>query len=206
MRLFLLFCGRILGLIYPYRLHSKISSLMEWLYTGYRSRGFRYWGHNSKMGFKMHIYGQDKIVVLNNVFIGGGTALTAFCNDGDVGRVRIKIGDDCMIGNDCHITALCGIAIGNGLRTGKSILISDNSHGNPSDMEHLSMQPNSRPLYSKGPIVIGKNVWIGEKAVILGNVSIGDGAIIGANTVVTHDIPPYSVAVGCPAKVIKTLC
>lgn len=65
------------------------------------------------------------------------------------------------------------------------------------------MHPNVRPLYSKGPIVIGNNVWIGEKVAVLGGVKIGDGAIIGANAVVTHDVPPYSIAVGCPAKIIK---
>ena len=64
------------------------------------------------------------------------------------------------------------------------------------------MKPDNRPLYSKGQIKIGDNVWIGEKAAIMGGVSIGDGAVIGANTVVTHDVPAYSIAVGCPAKII----
>ena len=62
-----------------------------------------------------------------------------------------------------------------------------------------------RRLHSKGPIIIEDNVWIGENACILENVRIGKCSIIGANAVVTHDIPPYSVAVGVPAKVIKTI-
>ena len=58
--------------------------------------------------------------------------------------------------------------------------------------------------YTK-PISIGNHVWICAKATILKGVTIGDGAIIGANSVVTHDVPAYSVAVGVPAKVIKSL-
>ena len=52
-------------------------------------------------------------------------------------------------------------------------------------------------------VVIGENVWIGDKATILPGVSIGDGAVIGANAVVTKDVPPYSVVVGNPAKIIN---
>lgn len=107
-----------------------------------------------------------------------------------------------MFGDDNHITAACGIQIGKNLRTGKSVLISDNSHGNPAILSQRSIAPNDRPLYCKGPIVIGDNVWIGERAAILGGVTIGDGAIIGVNAVVTHDVPAYATAVGCPARII----
>jgi acetyltransferase-like isoleucine patch superfamily enzyme len=60
-----------------------------------------------------------------------------------------------------------------------------------------------RPLISKGEVVIGDNVWIGEGAMILPNVHIGEHAIIAANSVVTKDIPAYSIAAGVPAKIIK---
>ena len=60
-----------------------------------------------------------------------------------------------------------------------------------------------RPTTSKGRVVIGNNVWIGDKATILPGVTIGDGAIIAANAVVTKDVPQYSVVGGNPAKVIK---
>lgn len=200
--LFLIF-GRIFGTVYPYSLHLRLLGIMQWFYTGYCTSGFKHWGHNSKTGFRMRICGQDKIVVRNNVYIGSGTSLTAFCNDGDNERTKITIGSGCMIGADCHITAINGITIGDGLLTGKSVLISDNSHGNPSDYRQLSLPPYSRTLHSKGTITIGNNVWIGEKAAILGGVTIGDGAVIGANAVVTHDVPPYSIAAGCPAVILK---
>ena len=58
-------------------------------------------------------------------------------------------------------------------------------------------------LISKGKIHISKNVWIGEGACILAGVNIGQGAIIGANAVVTKDIPNFAIAVGVPARIIK---
>ena len=72
-------------------------------------------------------------------------------------------------------------------------------------MEYLNIDPLRRPIISKGPVSIGKNVWIGDKATILPNVSIGDGAIIAANAVITKDVPPYSVAGGNPAKIIRVI-
>ena len=56
---------------------------------------------------------------------------------------------------------------------------------------------------SKGPIVIGSDVWIGAKTVVLSGITIGDGAIIGANSTVTSKVPPYSISVGSPARVIS---
>lgn len=58
-------------------------------------------------------------------------------------------------------------------------------------------------LVSKGPINIGHDVWIGRRAIIMSGVTIGNGAVIGACSVVTKDIPPYAIAVGNPAKVVK---
>lgn len=61
------------------------------------------------------------------------------------------------------------------------------------DIQQLKDSPISRPIVSKGPIHIGKNVWIGEKATILPGVTIGDGAVIAANAVVNKDVPPYTL-------------
>lgn len=66
----------------------------------------------------------------------------------------------------------------------------------------MKMMPDDRPLVCKGEIHIGDNVWIGEKAAVLSGVTVGDGAVIGANSIVTHDVPPYSVVAGCPARII----
>lgn len=115
---------------------------------------------------------------------------------------QITLGNNCSIGANSHITAINCISIGNNVRMGNHILITDNAHG-ASNRELLDMAPNYRPLYSKGPVIIEDNVWIGEKASILPGVHIGQGCIIGANSVVTKDIPAYSIVGGNPAKIIK---
>ena len=116
----------------------------------------------------------------------------------------IVIGDDCNIGECSHVTAINKVTIGDGLLTGRFVYIGDNSHGGLS-LEEANILPVKRKLLSKGEINIGRNVWIGDKVTILGGVTIGDNVIIGANSVVTHDIPSNSVAAGMPAKVVKKL-
>jgi virginiamycin A acetyltransferase len=69
--------------------------------------------------------------------------------------------------------------------------------------KHLLGGSTKDDITSKGPIVIGNDVWIGTKSTILSGLRIGDGAIIGANSLVTKDIPPYAVVGGSPARVIK---
>ena len=63
--------------------------------------------------------------------------------------------------------------------------------------------PLDRPIYSKGEVIIRKNVWIGDNVIILAGVEIGECSVVGAQSVVTKSIPAYSICAGIPAKVIK---
>lgn len=200
MRKLLFLIGRVLAIMFPYHVYEKIEHLMEWFYTGYRNKDFKRFGEHSKLGFGMFIRGEKMIEIGDHVIFGGGIALTAHGQNSN--QTLISIGDYSVFGSDCHITAAEGIFIGKGLRTGKSILISDNGHGDSHNKEDLMMKPDDRPLFCKGSINIGDNVWIGEKAAVLSGVTVGDGAVIGANSIVTHDVPPYSVVAGCPARII----
>lgn len=103
-----------------------------------------------------------------------------------------------------HISCVNKVVIGNNVRMGKKVFITDNAHG-ASERSLLDIRPNLRPLYSKGPVIIEDNVWIGEMVCIMPGVTIGHGSIIGANAVVTKDVPPYCVVGGNPAKIIKQL-
>lgn len=116
---------------------------------------------------------------------------------------RLIIGHDVQINDSCHIAAMESIKIGNNVLIASQVFITDHDHGGISKAE-LMVAPKDRSLVTS-PVVIEDNVWIGEKVVILKGVHIGEGAVIGAGAIVTHDIPPYSVAVGIPARVINTL-
>ena len=88
---------------------------------------------------------------------------------------------------------------------GKKCIITDNNHGSVNKEMVESIPPNQRPLVSPGNVVIEKNVWLGDNVVVLPGVTIGEGCIVGASAVVTKSLPPYSVCVGNPAKVIKSI-
>jgi acetyltransferase-like isoleucine patch superfamily enzyme len=151
----------------------------------------------------MRLVGLEYISVGCRTSIASNVQLSAWdSHNGNKYNPSITIGNYCAIRENCHITAINSITIGDNLLTGTNVLITDNTHGQ-SIREHMSLPVTERPLYSKGPVVIGNNVWLGNNVCVMSGVTIGDGAIIGANSVVTHNIPAYAVAAGIPAKVVK---
>lgn len=118
---------------------------------------------------------------------------------------QIIIGNNCFLNRGTHLSSCNKIIIGDNSVVGSYVSIIDNNHGANESIAEMMTHPLDRKLYSKGPIIIGKNVWICDKAVILGGVTIGDGSVIGANAVVTKNIPPYSIVGGAPARIIKSL-
>lgn len=124
---------------------------------------------------------------------------------------EIVIEANCCFGAYNHITCCNKVTIGYGTLTGKWVTITDNNHGfyDISDLNSLQewkeIRPSLRSIAIKGPVTIGKNVWIGDKATILSGVTIGDGAVIAANSVVTKNVPPYSIVGGNPAKILKQI-
>lgn len=116
----------------------------------------------------------------------------------------ILFGSNCSIGAYNHITCINQILIGENFLSGKWVTISDNSHG-AFDETELQKSPQNRDIMSKGPVIIGKNVWVGDKSTILSGVKIGDGVIVAANSVVTNDVPSYCMVAGTPARIIKKI-
>ena len=175
------------------------------LYTYWISPEFLSVGHDCSIEKMRSLIGGKCISIGNNCSIGFNSQLTAHesFRDGSYSP-RIEIGNNVSLGDYIHVTAINSITICDGVLTGRWVTISDHSHGHV-EPEEMSMAPNYRELFSKGAVYIGKNVWIGDKASIMPGVTIGEGCIVGANTVVTKDVPPYSVVVGSPAKIVKTL-
>lgn len=119
---------------------------------------------------------------------------------------QISIGNNVSLSDFCHIAAINELIIGDNVLIGSRVHITDHYHGRY-DADFTADSPCTPPilrkLHSPGSVRIGKNVWIGDGVVVLPGVEIGDGAIIGANSVVKRDVPANSVAVGIPAKIVK---
>lgn len=169
------------------------------LATGRYSSRFRTIGKNMKLAPGLKLGNANHISLGNNVSVMSHCVLEC---TGD--SAEMVLGNDISIGEYSHITCAQKMVIGDGLLTGRYVLITDNAHGENLPDE-LQIPPLERRVCSSGPVTIGRNVWIGDKATILPGVTIGDGAVIAANAVVTKNVPPYTVAAGCPAKVVKTI-
>ncbi len=114
---------------------------------------------------------------------------------------ELTIGDGVTFGDDCHVGCINRIEIGAHTLIGSHVMIMDHAHGST---ELNAMPPLQQPLTSKGPVIIGENCWIGEKAMILPGVKIGSDCIIGAGAVVTKSFEGDGlVLAGNPARIVK---
>jgi acetyltransferase-like isoleucine patch superfamily enzyme len=107
---------------------------------------------------------------------------------------EIILGDDVVISRGTHIVSRQRIEIGKGTIIGEYCSLRDANH------HHDSALPRRHSGHEAAPILIGNDVWIGRGCAVLAGVTIGDRAVIGANSVVTRDIPPGAVASGAPAR------
>lgn len=196
--------GRCISYIIPFFIVNICKGFFIIFRSGYYQRFFNKFDNSSRIMDHVYTHGLQCIKVGKKCLIGRGSALTAWPDKSSYKRTEIILGDNVQIGFYSHITAVNRIIIGNNVLTGKNVLITDNAHG-ASNYDIVNIPPSKRDIYSKGEVVIEDNVWIGEKVSILPGVHIGYGCIIAANSVVTENIPPLSVAAGIPAKVIKNL-
>lgn len=195
----------ILNLIYNYRTHQKVIKVCNGIYSIWIGKQFAKIEEGVHFLGKITLRGTQYIYIKEGTSFGYGSVLTAWDSYGNQKFIpNIVIGKGSHFGEYNHITAINSITIGNGVLTGRWVTITDNSHGK-SDYENLCIEPQKRDLYSKGPVTIEDNVWIGDKVSILPGVRIGKSSIIAANSVVTKDVPPFSIAAGIPAKIIKSI-
>lgn len=109
----------------------------------------------------------------------------------------ISLGSNSGLGINCKVRG--PLEIGDNVMMGPDVVIMTNSH----NFKRIDIPMNIQGSAAPKKVVIGNDVWIGTRVIILPGVEIGDGAIIGAGAVVTKNIPSMAVVGGCPAKVIK---
>lgn len=151
--------------------------------------------------------GLKYISVGNNFTAGDGLWLEAISRYGDQSfQPQIIIGSGVNVSNWSHIAATNRIEIGDGVLIGSKVMITDHNHGTYAGNLPSSpmLAPGIRSLESSRTVVIGRNVWLADGVVVTPDTTIGEGTVVGANSVVTGKIPAFSIVVGSPAKVIKT--
>lgn len=157
-------------------------------------------GSGSVIISPLHLDGPQNIYLGHHVSIQYKTWLSAipFTSLGGANKCKLIFGDGCTIGHFNHIIATSRIEFGKNVLTADKVYVSDCTHG----FEDINTPIKCQSVLQKNEIYIGDDSWIGENVCVIG-ASIGKHCVIGANSVVTRDIPEYSVAVGSPARVIK---
>lgn len=184
---------------------NKIRRLKSYFFAGFIKKSFGKVGKNLFIEGPFYICGADHIKIGDDFSSFARLRLEAFAEHlGQAFHPEICIGNGVSINYDCHIGCIEKISIGNGVLIASNVFITDHFHGTIAALD-AEYPPAERVLTSKGPVIIGDNVWIGEGACIMPNVTIGAHCIIGANAVVTKSFPENCVIGGIPARVIKKL-
>ena len=183
---------------------------LRWVW---RNRAFTPWYLVRYWRFFLFKVRNRHIVTDGFIFLGKGVEL--YCRKG-FGRMRIgrwvhigngnhirchegslRIGDKCVFGKDNTVNAYLDIEFGEAALAADWVYICD--------FDHLFGDvtvPIKDQGIVKSPVRIGRDVWIGEKASVLRGVTIGDGSVVAAHCLVNHDVPPFSIAVGVPSRVV----
>lgn len=157
---------------------------------------FAEFGRHSAISHPLRITGSKNIHIGRNVLIYSKAWISANPITGFTPELIIS--DNISIGDFAHIVASRRIVIGPDVLIANHVYISDNLHC----YEDPEIPVRWQPINQCNDVYIGEGSWIGENVCIIG-ASLGKHCVIGANSVVTHDIPDFCVAVGAPARVIK---
>lgn len=166
-----------------------------------RGRRFGSFGERSIIMWPpVTIFNEQYIHIGSHTMIGPGVALSAGMVPGQecINNRTVVIGDRCLIGRNSGIVGHFSVEIGDDVWTGHHVYVTDQNHGYEDTSRPISLQTQPERA-----VRIGDGSWIGHGAVVLPGVTIGRHVVVGANSVVTSDLPDFSVAVGSPARVIR---
>lgn len=192
-----------------YHIYLKFSNIIKKYILWSENQNKFLMGTGGYLGGNSHFINsgsKENIIMGHNVIFKG-------CIKCEYGG-KVVIGNNVYVGDDTIISSFSNVSIGNNIAISYGVGIFDNvSHPMNDKRRHehfCSIMGLSEEIISKDEIkykdiTIGDGVWIGFNAVILKGVTIGKGAIVGACSVVTTDVPPYTVVAGNPAKVVKQI-
>jgi acetyltransferase-like isoleucine patch superfamily enzyme len=154
-----------------------------------------------RLGARVRLWGNPQITNSGRLLVGERVRLVSTIATLEIAvgpEGLLEIGDSVFINYGCSLGVTKSIKIGKNCSIGTHVIMMDNDF-HRMEPERRNERPESRP------IVLEDNVWLGARAIVLRGVTIGEGSVVGAGSVVTRDVPPRSVAAGVPAKVVKAL-
>lgn len=153
-----------------------------------------------RLGAYVEIRSPERLHLGSRVIIDNGALLHCGGMEWSQGRGSISIGDDTYIGPKVVLFGAGGIDIGSHVLISPGVLVTSHQHSFVVADKLMSAQP-----FEFSAVVIEDNVWIGGNATILPGVRIGSGTVIGAGAVVTKSLPPSTLALGVPARIVRRL-
>jgi acetyltransferase-like isoleucine patch superfamily enzyme len=169
------------------------------LYRVFFSRSFRGFGRGARVIWPLRIVGSRFVRLGDGVTVQYGAYIAVLQTSSQT--PALDIGSGTQVGNHSHIICTRKIEIGARVLIADRVYIADNLH----EYQDVERPVMDQPLRQLEPVAIGAGSWIGENVCIVG-CTIGKNCVIGANSVVTRDIPDYCVALGCPAVPVKRFC
>lgn len=188
-----------------FKIINIILKIQNLIFSSIIKLGFLKVGRNFFIEFPARLRGGKYITIGKNFYCFGSIRLEAYDKHNSHSySPQIIIGDNVSINYNSHIACINKITLGDNVLIASRVFISDHFHGD-TNAESLKIPPSKRKIFSKGPVIIEDNVWIGEGACIMPNVTIGANSIVGANAVVTKSFPKNSIIAGVPATLIKSI-
>ena len=176
--------------------HKVFQKIHQFIFWFFYKNSFHFLSKSTLFNLPFRIDGSYGISIKDGTSFQKGILL--YCCGIDNIQANLSIGRSSVFGYNNHITCVRSVNIGDFVLTANNVYISDNIH----EYEDITKPIIDQPIKFKRAVEIGDGSWIGENVSIIG-ANVGRNSVIGANSVVTQDIPDYSVAVGAPAKVIK---
>lgn len=159
-------------------------------------------GNELDVDANVRFYGPENIEVGSYTKIRSNSRIQtvdSYSLTGQKFHPKIKIGERCFIEFGVHISACYSIEIGNDVTIASGAYIADQQHRYDDPIKPVSQQP----ITEKGRIHIGDGSFIGVGACVFSNVVLGEHVVVGANSVVTKDVPPFCVVAGAPARILR---
>jgi lipopolysaccharide O-acetyltransferase len=167
------------------------------LFTIGTRSAFASFGAHSVIQLPVRLNGEAAVAVGSDVFIGAGSWIQVL--DANAGA-SIVIGDGTSIAGHCVLSAAHSIRIGSKVLMARNVYIADHGHA----FEDPTTAVLEQGLRDVRPVEIGDGAWLGQNVFVGPGVSIGRGAVVGANSVVLANVPDHSVAVGTPARIVRS--